>query len=83
MSNLLNVPLDHPFSIDNIPFGVYADASAGKARCATRLGDHVIDLQQLVEAGLLQGAASETFNKVGRMRNDFALPLIPSIRSPS
>lgn len=42
------------FPIQNIPFGVFKTAKHGP-RVATAIGDFVLDLKQLFEAGLLKG----------------------------
>lgn len=42
----IDIPADSGFGLDNLPYGVYslsADES-GTRRCATRVGDHVVDL---------------------------------------
>lgn len=52
----LDVPSDSDFSIHNLPFGVFSDGSNPRRRCATILGDTVIDLSLLAEAGLLDDA---------------------------
>lgn len=51
-----NAP-DCPFPIQNLPFGVFS--RAGEApRCATAIGDRVLDLAALEAAGLLDAGAS-------------------------
>ena len=42
------------FPLNNLPFGVFSK-DGESPRCATRLGDHVVDLAALEEAGLLTG----------------------------
>lgn len=48
----LNIPADTDFSIHNLPFGIF---SVGKTapRVGVRIGDYVIDLEQLRKFGLL------------------------------
>lgn len=43
------------FSIQNIPFGI-AKLPTGTAHAVTRLGNHVVDLNSLAQAGILQDA---------------------------
>lgn len=43
------------FPIQNIPFGVFSTASEPAPRCATRIGDTVVDLSKL--AHLFTGPA--------------------------
>lgn len=42
-----------PFPLNNLPCGVFSDAG-GEARCGVAIGDYVLDLAGLEEAGLLQ-----------------------------
>lgn len=46
MKPFLDIPADSEFSLHNIPFGVFhlKGEEPSRARCATRLGDFVIDL---------------------------------------
>jgi Fumarylacetoacetase N-terminal len=60
MIPIVPVPADSDFSLHNLPFGVFSTPSADddrhgrlRRRCATRLGDTVIDLSALEAAGLL------------------------------
>jgi len=52
MTHWLNIPADTDFSIQNLPFGIF---SVGKnaPRVGVRIGDYVIDLEQLRKFGLL------------------------------
>ncbi|GAA5854260.1 hypothetical protein JCM9279_005101 [Rhodotorula babjevae] len=53
----LVVPADSHFSLNNVPFGVVSRSQDGAARvCATRIGDHVVDLSVLEVEGLLDEA---------------------------
>ena len=55
MRSWLDIPVDSDFSLANLPFGVFSiDDDGREARCATILGDTVIDLSVLEEAGLFQ-----------------------------
>lgn len=49
----VNVPPDHPFSLQNLPYGVFDEG--GKARVGVAIGDWVLDLALLHDAGLLDG----------------------------
>ena len=51
----LEVSADSHFPIQNIPFGVFSTSSDSRPRCATILGDTVIDLDVLYQAGLFEG----------------------------
>lgn len=52
MNSWLDIPADSDFSIHNLPFGIF---SIGKKspRVGVRIGDYVIDLEQLRKCGLL------------------------------
>lgn len=51
----LDIPVDSDFTLANLPFGVFSiDFDGRDARCATILGDTVIDLSVLEEAGLFE-----------------------------
>lgn len=45
---------DSEFPVENLPYGVFhkSGEDASKARCATRVGDFVVDLAALEKAGL-------------------------------
>lgn len=52
LKSWIEVNPDSDFSIHNIPFGVYSDASVAHHAC-TAIGDHVVDLFELASAGLI------------------------------
>jgi len=52
LKSWIEVSPDSDFSIHNIPFGVYSDASVAHHAC-TAIGDHVVDLFELASAGLI------------------------------
>ena len=54
MTSWVEVPEGHDFPLANLPFGIFSTASRS-ARPGMRLGDHVIDLSALFDAGLLNG----------------------------
>ncbi|KAF9350368.1 hypothetical protein BGX34_001262 [Mortierella sp. NVP85] len=49
--SFIQVSADSDFSIHNIPFGIISTAGTSP-RVATRIGDHVVDLSVLAQAGL-------------------------------
>lgn len=53
-STWLDVPSNSDFSVQNIPFGVFHTSDKG-SRCATRIGDTIIDLSVLADKGYLKG----------------------------
>lgn len=62
LKSWVDVPAGSDFPIQNIPFGIFS-ANGRAPRPCTRLGDTVVDLHVLCEAGLLTGTdiASEAF----------------------
>lgn len=53
-----DVPAGSDFPVQNLPLGIYSD-ERGPARPATRIGDAVVDLGALAQAGLLDGLGLE------------------------
>lgn len=54
MASWISIPADSDFSLRNIPFGVFSDPPLkARPRCCTAIGNHVVDLSVLAEAGLL------------------------------
>lgn len=79
MSNFFNVPLSHPFSISNIPFGVYVKKGSRDqaGHCATRIGDQLIDLAVLAKAGYFEGVDGlrvTVFSEVGKCPQKICIP---------
>ena len=59
MTSWIEVPEGHDFPLANLPFGIFSTASRS-ARPGMRLGDHVIDLSALFDAGVLNGLGLST-----------------------
>ncbi|MFH1278577.1 MAG: fumarylacetoacetase [Candidatus Eisenbacteria bacterium] len=57
------------FPIQNIPFGVFRRKQGGAVRAGTRVGDTVVDLAALADAGIFDRAA-------GDLRGAFAAPTL-------
>ena len=57
LRSFVEVPADHDFSIHNLPFGVFSPTGDPEAspRCGVAIGDHVLDLSVVADAGLLGG----------------------------
>ena len=53
-----DVPAGSDFPVQNLPLGIYSD-ERGPARPATRIGDAVVDLGALAQAGLLDSLGLE------------------------
>ncbi|MFT4605899.1 MAG: fumarylacetoacetase [Rhodothermales bacterium] len=50
--SFVGVPADHPFPLQNLPYGVFSPRGQ-TPRCGVAIGDFVVDLAMLVNAGLL------------------------------
>lgn len=80
------VPERGAFSIHNIPFGVFS-AGNGKRRCASRIGDYVLDLQKFASEGHLaqiEKAINDSFEAIFsqvRDRDSAVILLLTSLLS--
>lgn len=66
-TSFLDVSNTSHFSLQNLPYGVFAPSSGGTRRVGVALGSNVIDLAALSKAGLFSGAhlqQSQCFSKV-------------------
>ena len=52
MNSFLPIPVDHPFSIQNLPYGVFSNKQRER-RVGVAIGDYVLDLAVLEKANLL------------------------------
>jgi fumarylacetoacetase len=52
LQSFLEITADHPFSIQNLPYGIFSMAGRS-ARVGVAIGDYVLDLKLLEERGLL------------------------------
>jgi fumarylacetoacetase len=52
LQSFLEITADHPFSIQNLPFGIFSVAGRS-ARVGMAIGDYVLDLKLLEERGLV------------------------------
>ena len=57
MKTWLDIPVDSDFSIHNIPFGIASDG--GKPFVASRIGDHVINLNEVAKSGFFSGMVDD------------------------
>ena len=58
LKSFIDVPPDSHFPLENLPFGVFKPRSGGGARIGVAIGDYVIDLPAVNEAGLFKELAS-------------------------
>jgi fumarylacetoacetase len=55
LRSFVDVPPDSHFPIHNLPYGVFKTAAGSPARIGVAIGDEVLDLAVLADAGLLSG----------------------------
>ena len=69
---------DSEFPVENLPYGVFhkSSESVDKARCATRVGDFVVDLAALEKAGLFSSTGLPE-NAFSQVRVSFIYILFP------
>ena len=53
LTSFLEVEADHPFPIQNLPYGVFTPPETTVPRVGVAIGDHVLDLATLNDAGAL------------------------------
>lgn len=63
LTSFIAVANDSDFSIHNLPYGIFSETKEGKRRAGIAIGDQVLDLCVLEEAGLLQLAGGPYFDK--------------------
>ncbi|MGH2536948.1 MAG: fumarylacetoacetase [Candidatus Promineifilaceae bacterium] len=51
----LDIPAEHPFSIHNLPYGIFGRAGDGRRRAGVAIGDWVLDLALLGARGFFDG----------------------------
>ena len=59
LKSWVDVAEDSDFPIQNIPFGVYSPKGGGDLHVATAIGNYVLDLAYLDEAGCFEGTEVE------------------------
>lgn len=63
LTSFIAVADDSDFSIHNLPYGIFSETKEGKRRAGIAIGEQVLDLSVLEEAGLLQLAGGPYFDK--------------------
>ncbi|KAM0756325.1 fumarylacetoacetase [Meredithblackwellia eburnea MCA 4105] len=66
MTSFVHIPQGSHFSLRNVPFGVASFGSTGPRIPVTAIGDQVVDLRSLAEAGLfsdVEGAPKDIFHQ--------------------
>jgi len=54
LSSFLEVDADHPFPIQNLPYGVFTPPDTSVPRVGVAIGDHVLDLAVLNDEGVFE-----------------------------
>ena len=62
LRSFVSVSHDSHFPIQNLPYGVFRAKSGGNARVGVALGDMVLDLSVLQEAGLMKTISFDIAN---------------------
>src|SRR5690606_38464692 len=57
LRSFVDVPADHDFPIQNLPYGVFQRRDDDKPRCGTRIGEFVLDLKVLEHEGFFRDTA--------------------------
>lgn len=60
MPSFISIDSESDFSIHNVPFGVFSPKGSSEKRCATRIGDTVVDLRELARKGVFDGVQGFT-----------------------
>ena len=73
----LNIAVDSPFSVANIPFGIISTQSDSSRRPAIAIGDYALDLKAFSNAGGFESSSSSDISKHSHVfsqptLNDFA-----------
>ena len=70
LTNWLQVPDNHDFSIYNLPYGIFSTAKSNP-RAGMAIGDHVVDLAVMAEKGWLDGTGTSIESLKQNTLNDF------------
>ncbi len=54
LKSFIDIPRTSHFPIQNLPFGIFTSKTLSQPRVGVAIGDYVLDLQQLQQAGVLQ-----------------------------
>jgi fumarylacetoacetase len=71
MKSFVDVTLGSQFPIQNLPYGVFRPSAGAPPRPGVAIGDSVVDLSVLADAGLFKGpllANSSCFSQVHHLR---------------
>lgn len=62
MHTFINIPPESHFPIQNLPYGVFKPKSGGNARVGVAIGDMVLTLSTLQDAGLMRTTSLDIGN---------------------
>lgn len=76
MESFIPVNKQNPFPIQNIPFGVISHPKLKGSQIAVAIGEHVVNVHQLVTKGFLDNFTSNTRNTLlsHNLNSFFTLP---------
>jgi fumarylacetoacetase len=60
MHSFIQIPPTHPFSLHNLPYAVFSPANGRSRRVGVAIGDYLLDLAVLEEAGYFRSLWGET-----------------------
>lgn len=63
LTSFIDVAADSDFSIHNLPYGIFSETPEGRRRVGVAIGDKVLDLAALEEAGLLKLTGASYFDQ--------------------
>jgi len=61
LKSFIDVAPDSDFPIQNLPYGIFSETADGKRRAGVALGEYVVDLALLEQAGLLTIEAGRNY----------------------
>lgn len=61
LKSFIDVAPDSDFPIQNLPYGIFSETADGKRRAGVALGEYVVDLAVLEQAGLLTIEAGRNY----------------------
>ena len=82
LTSFLEVDPKSHFSLQNLPYGIYTPASGGARRIGVALGDNVIDLAALSDAGFFTGPhlqGSRCFHQAGGLPRCIRASAVPKV----
>ena len=63
LKSFLEIPKDSHFPVENLPYGIFSTQMARQRRVGVAIGDQILDLAMLADAGLIKAAPAEVFRQ--------------------